>query len=144
MNKVFAILLILLCGCHEKSENLVEQQPVAAAPSLRQLLVEAVRNVERSSGRNDLLQRRQMIAEAALGVLAGHRIEELKTDEAKPGDDLSHISIPLHYPCVRVEAGVIHVHSYNYIWNIFPTAVDGHIQQISKVEATPICLEYVL
>ena len=142
MKKAFAILLILLCGCHDKPENLVEQQPPAPAASLRKLLARAVRNAERTtpkSAREDFRQRSQFIAEAALSVLAGHRLEDLKTDEPKLGDDLF-LALPLDSTRVRVEAGIIHVGGYNYDWRIFPNVVDGRIQQISKVEASPICL----
>ncbi len=143
MKNAFAILLILLCGCHDKPENVVEQQPAPAA--LRQLLAQAVRNAERTtpkSAREDFRQRNQIVAEAALSVLAGHRLEDLKTDEPKPGDEWSRAPI-LKTARVRVEAGVIHVTSWNYVWRLFPTVVDGHIQQISKVEAAPICRHLV-
>ena len=145
MKNAFAILLILLCGCHDRAENVVEQQPAPAVP-LRQLLAQAVRNAERTtpkSARKDFRRRSQIVAEAALSVLAGHRLEDLKTDEPKPGDVLS-LAPVLDTARVRVEAGVIHVGGWNYDWRIFPTVVDGHIQQISKVEASPICLEVSL
>jgi hypothetical protein len=140
MKKAFAIVLILLCGCHDKPENLVEQQPPAG--SLRKLLFRAVLNAERTtpkSAREDIRQRSQIIAEAALSVLAGHHLEELKPDEPKAGDDL-YLALPMDSTHVRVEGGIIHVHGYNYEWRLFPNVVDGRIQQISKVEASPICL----